>query len=1533
MYDFEKYYADMDIKADANIDLSGLQIENPQGNPNEHVTNNVAYYVTGIALSNDGLFSVPVYVGVNDRVQITVRDGSSLSTHYAAIMHPLADILDAGVSSLWNPGKERERVLNLDSSGEGIEISYTLLHDGGVAAPELYSFAKAYVSPRYEFITNNGSDNVMDRISGGTLDPLAANQNVISETSVRPNKLSTTMRAIYMMLGINGKRRVSIKDFRNGLRAKAGLNNAVIGYDTFRGRMNQLSRWCAENNYGIDVKYYDRSMSDPLPDGIEDATVADYKKDPKAARAKHCRYARAVYAADRTRTAMAKKTSFDMAYGTHLREFLGNPRVASLVDNLTPSGDGVTALIPPIKDAVKGMFRPREEIETDFYDHFDTVYEELKDAMSILGRYLSKKTRAKIKRMGKEYEHYSSDDGGLAFDLDSIINSLQANYDLLGKNNGYYATGNSARRDCVTAYPRVFQINGMVEPDAGNVQASWCASPSATDPAATQAGLHFVTASSGDYRSSNYIWNKKVVVMTSDEVRESLVDMYNWILERDGKDVLDFHTDFEVGDTTFAEGYDSSSDSDIRVVQCKRLIEFVGGWMNLFKKCSDKEGVWAFVAEHPFMPGEGVTEWLGRLAEGGLVDWNLSGEYRIVDWETSSNTNRGSIPYSKFRPAYTAEWGIDPDSPSDIDSAVDGASAMVSAYKDMRSQLVARAFLMRPSQVVRAWLALEDVSDAISELKSDLRDIIWYQAFVNESVFTNRSVYLNFDQWLNCDGDDNDDYVSLPFTPWALPARFMVPVSMYRRVRKRYRNWIGLVRHRTVKEFDGVRWAEIRFYDLNVYSEYPQIEETPGNVVEVNIPATVENVDGRWYINFAEPLPEEVWNAGNGEVRFDDVSSTTVPVTFADEMSAYVPAGVEPGLTGEHVVLSVKVPPERSRNDTENKTPVTIHVRAPSLPYDEEIRRQAFAEYGPFSQDRLFEVVRYGDGGFPGMSPDSRVDGWKVFRRTSRRIEDMREGIGLYDKVAFLLSILRHEFGNNRVELINTWRSAEDQKGICTGGDESGMLSWHNYGMAAKILVYGDDCTTPIDDGGNDMRHLVRVARAFTEACRDGRIGAPCNVVWCGRLTVNPSLFDWEFLPIGVGHRDAIRFREAILAQKDPVKECSYVDVDAAGMVKDSEPEDGSPYVLRTSSAYRNAILINGHHYVSPDRIVNYSTPDDIVLYDLVEYIDLINLKMGANGNTLGDRGNMYEWKALNDSACTQLVRYFALTNNIQSAKALIAGDFVERYQAIEDAYYSTSVVDYVKAMLGSHYDDVYVTVNSMNDAGYISLASGRMYIRPHDQKPDNVPTVIDMHGQQRVDDRHVRRGVWRKGVFYGLDEIEIPYVESDGPVIDGYVDGTATYGDAMFLHQAVASELHSAFLDIRDMFERYRGAVMYDRFQDGPNAGKFDQLENEFGAIAAQDLMEFDELESILAQDDINRLADMETDGSRNGIVMDDTGNVSIYEKVVNNAQLAGMRKALRTSERMHITDRGNGLTPGEIYRAITEGRAPGAIDIMSRR
>ena len=1582
MYDFEKYYSDMDIKAEVNIDLSGVQIENTQGNPNEHVSNNVCYYITGIKLSNDALFSNAVNVGVNNRVQIKVSAGSDIEVAYLSLFHPMNAALDIGVASEWHPTRKREYSLVLDSSdGSGTKIEYILFNDARRdAVPVTYSYAEVFVTPRYEFITGDGDANVVKMATDSAFSPANVNQNIVSNESVGSNNLPQTMQIIYSILGLDGDRMGTMKRIKRIIENphKMTKYNAVIGYDTFRSRLEKITEWLEENNFGVDAKLYDSSMSEALPPNIEDATAEDYTNNPSYAKFKHRRYVEAVKYADRTRTSMGRKTSFAKAYGNdvdedgdgaELKKFLEDPRVKPLIDNFTPSGDGVTALIPPIKDAVRGLFYPREEIENDFYTYFEEVYDAVKDAMDIMRSYLSSKLKRRIGRLGDKYSNYADQNGHLGFDLDSIINMLDANAD----DGAYKAMMASDSTDHVIVYPRVYEINGKYDPDR-DVNVTWCANLNRVQVNSAEL-IHYASAGTADidYSAENYTWNKKTVKMSSADVRLNLVRMYNWVLDDNDEDEIEegylplsddmfdddnctTNADVDRIVTDIVETHELDEDTAQKYRNCLMFIKYVGAWMNLMRTYDNSDEFEMYYSYHAITQKNNVHEWVRGQVERSSTVWNMTETYDVFMWDTASSVDDGVEDYDDFEPIYELDWGIEPNSPEDIDDAVRAASIiepnspediddavraasiMVDAYKEMRSQLVYHAFHMSAIRVILAWDALETASDSIDKLEDVLDKIIWYQTFVNESVFTNKSFYLDFSGWLNKgSAGDDDDFITLPFTPWALPARIMVPVAMYRKVRKKYRRW-GRTRHRTVKVYDGVRWAEIRFYDLNVYSEYPVVEDEPGTVIQLGKTASIEYVGGHTYVNFEEPLPLEIWNAGRGELRFDDVSGTTMQVTFDGDMSATSVDGNPPELTGTHVVASVKVPPEHSRNDTDEKRGVTVHLRAPSLPYDEEIRKRAFVEYGPMSQNRYFEVYRYGGGGFPGVDDSDRIDGWKIFRPTSRKIDGMREGIGLYDKVSFLMSILSHEFGKSRVELISTWRSADDQKGICTGGDESAMLSWHNYGMAAKILVYQNDGITPIVDKSADMKRLVKIARAFTEICADGRVGDPCNVVWCGRLTINPSLFDWEFLPIGVGHKDAIRFREAVMSQKDPVVECSYVDVDGKGIVGKVRGDSGNPFISVDSRTYRNAIVINGHHYVDPARIWNYSSTENIVLYDILEFINLVRLKMGANGNTLGDRANMYEWKSVNDSACEQLIRYFALTNNIKSAKALIAGDFVEKYQAIEDAYYSSSVVDYVKGMLGNSYYDVSVTIDNNPDAGYISLSDGRMHIQVTDLKPDNKPTMLDMHGQQRVDGEHVKRGIWRNGIFYTADEIEIPHVVTDTPVIDGYVDGVASYGAAMYLHQAIASSIHEAYVGIRELFERYSGPVMYDRFRDGPNAGKFAQLENEFGAIAAQELMDFDDMESMLARDDINRMADIESNGERNGIgresgrgdLGDGGADVSIYEKVVNNAQLAGMRKAVRTSERMHITDRGNGMTPGEIYKAVMEGRAPSATDIV---
>ena len=1528
-FDFEKYYSDMEVKTEVNIDLSGVEIENPQGNPNEHVSNNVVYYISGAWFSNSSSFSNRTVMGIDDRLMIKIDDDEK---YFAAMYHPLADVLEANVTSEWEPGLERESSLDLDED----VAEYTLIQDGEGGKETTFKYVRLFIFPRYEMICNNVNENLIRRVTQSN-NAITVNQNVLDGNSTE--SLPIAMKQIYGILGFYGKRKMTTKWMRKY--SPKTKTNAVFGYDQFRKIMNFIGDCCAENNYGVDVKYFDRSYSEELPEGIEDATKEDYKKNKTRAKAKHRRYVQAVLNADITRTTMTKLTSFNDAYGKHLNAFLNNPKTRALLDDLVPTGDGVSAILPPIKDAVRGFFYPKEDIETAFYDQFSNIYDGLKVPLGILKRYLSGKLKGKLAAIGEKYHRIASDNNLLAFDLDSIINIMYMNQ------NPSVINCPSSSDGEVIAFPRVFQINGKFETEPGRNSSWGCHSVSDPDGSFTiikqGIGSHWVNSTTNDYKdgSSDYLGNKVVVDMPAETVATQLLEMYNWAIEQEDLDPIqqidlvdkegkDFFGNLgQVFRGGFGTAENSNDSSKIKYF--KWFVEMVGGWMNFFRQYDTKEKVWAFVQNNPFNTNESIQAWLIRMVEAHLIngDWALTGTYRVIQWDSSSNSAEGRRKWKDFTALIEEEWGIDPTSEEDIDVAVQMADVMIGAYKNMKSILVSMAFVMNPVKLAQCWDALEDVADDISDFKETLDRIKWYQALVNESVFTNKSMYGSLSDWLVIhNGLGEDDSLALRFVPWMLPARFLVPVAMYKKVKKKYKRW-GRTRHKTVKVYDGVRWAEVRFYDINVFSEYPQVEETPGTVVELDMPVEIE---GR-LISFEETLPESVMNSKSGELTMNDVSSTVYHVSVVNDMTLQID-DEEVALRGNHVAVSIKIPPEPSRNDTDNTSPVTIHAKCPGLPFDDEIRKRAFVDYGPFSQDKLFEVYRGPNDGFTGIPEDKRFDGWKVFRPTSRHIEDLREGIGLHDKVAFLISILKHEFGSNRVELINTWRSQEDQAGICTGGLESSMLSWHNYGMAAKILIYQEDGTTPIVDMSDDMKRLVKVARAFTDICYEGKVGNPCNVVWCGRLTISPSLFDWEFLPIGVGHKDAYKFREAIVAQKDPIKECSYVDVDAEKLVTSGRPTTEVPYILNTSSAYQNAIVINGHHYVSPDSIRNYETPSDIVLYDIVEYIDLIRLKMNANGTTLGKRKNIYEWKSVNDAACAQLIRYFAMLGNITSAKSLIAGDFVEKYQAIEDAYYSSSVVDYVKNMLGSHYEEAYLSIDSSRDAGFITIHDGKLHIQQTDQIPDNLPTMIDMHGQQRVDNQHVKRGVWREGVFYTTDEIDIPFIVTDEPVIAGYENGEAVSDGALLIHQALASKIHDAFMDIRDMFERYSGQFLYDRFQDGPNADKFNQLENEFGAIAAQELMDFDELDSIIAQDNINNLADIESgSGDRNGIIIDDDGNASIYEKVVNNAQLAGMRKAIKTSERMHITDKGGGLTPGEIYRAVTEGRAPGANDLMTRK
>ena len=113
---------------------------------------------------------------------------------------------------------------------------------------------------------------------------------------------------------------------------------------------------------------------------------------------------------------------------------------------------------------------------------------------------------------------------------------------------------------------------------------------------------------------------------------------------------------------------------------------------------------------------------------------------------------------------------------------------------------------------------------------------------------------------------------------------------------------------------------------------------------------------------------------------------------------------------------------------------------------------------------------------------------------------------------------------------------------------------------------------------------------------------------------------------------------------------------------------------------------------------------------------------MSANGTALPASGSIYDWKAINPNACEQLIRYYAMTGSIAAAKALIAGDYVEEYLPIDEQYFNTDPIEYVKGMLGRHYDDVRIFLPNDGEASYITLRDGILHVKSMESYPDNPP-------------------------------------------------------------------------------------------------------------------------------------------------------------------------------------------------------------------
>lgn len=277
----------------------------------------------------------------------------------------------------------------------------------------------------------------------------------------------------------------------------------------------------------------------------------------------------------------------------------------------------------------------------------------------------------------------------------------------------------------------------------------------------------------------------------------------------------------------------------------------------------------------------------------------------------------------------------------------------------------------------------------------------------------------------------------------------------------------------------------------------------------------------------------------------------------------------------------------------------------------------------------------------------------------------------------------------------------------------------------------------------------------------------------------------------------------------------------------------------------------------------------------------------------------------------------------------------MEKYRDTVERKFSEDTVAMVKEYLGNLYGEAKIFIEEAGDGGaWISLSDGRLHVKSTNVRSTYTENSKDnFFGEKMTPNADMERGLYVDGVFYTekwLEEnpewlaergLRLEIVSEDR-CVDGFDDeGNVVGDDALLLHGLVATQIKDEFDKLKETFENYGGAIMYDHFADGPNAGMVDMVENEFGLIKGQDLIEFDALDAIFAKKEVDETIDpsLAADGD-------------VFEKVVSNAELAGIRKASLTREHVKVNVKPAGMTTEQLYRVITKGVMTQAKDMFAK-
>lgn len=333
----------------------------------------------------------------------------------------------------------------------------------------------------------------------------------------------------------------------------------------------------------------------------------------------------------------------------------------------------------------------------------------------------------------------------------------------------------------------------------------------------------------------------------------------------------------------------------------------------------------------------------------------------------------------------------------------------------------------------------------------------------------------------------------------------------------------------------------------------------------------------------------------------------------------------------------------------------------------------------------------------------------------------------------------------------------------------------------------------------------------------------------------------------------------------------------------DAPAPENNPYIRDNSPALINAIQTDGGIWISPSDIRNLSLPNNLVLKDIQEFLFLVKNKFSANGTELTKNKNIYDWKLNNPISYRQLILYHSLIGNFNIVRALLAMDYVERFESFMISASNQNPIDFVKNFLGeTSYNNLKINIKLSSDAAYISPSDGKLYVRLTDIESKQPEGNGNTFGEKQLDPQHVD--------FFSLPGD--PLV-SENPILND--------SQLKFLHTLIRDQIVSEFKSIKDSFLNLSIDFLYDSIKIGSNSDVLNTLENEFGIISTQDLIPFNQLREMFNRIEINKstLNSPDPDGKTRGTGQniegaDDTDpsqNQSIFEKLVSNAQTGGVQ------------------------------------------